>query len=163
MQMPIRAPLRHKFQRALLACACGLALAGALTAPARAALGERAESVAPDAAQFHAQARVSTRPAFTIHELRTPTGTVIREFVASSGDVFAVAWRGPFKPDLRSLLGTHYLRYASAPRTAGSTRSRLMIDQPDLVVHSGGHMRYYTGLAYLPQQLPAGVDEGQLQ
>ena len=163
MQMPTRSDTRCRIQHAWLASACGLALAGTLTAPATAALGDRAESVAPDAAQFHAQARVSTRPAFTVHELQTPTGTVIREFVASSGEVFAVSWRGPFKPDLRSLLGTHYLRYASAPRTAGSTRSRLMIDQPDLVVHAGGHMRYYTGLAYLPQRLPAGVDEGQLQ
>ena len=161
--MPTRSNARQGIPPAFLASIAGLALAVALTAPARAALGDRAESVAPDAAQFHALSRVSTRPAFTVHELQTPTGTVIREFVAPSGAVFAVSWRGPFKPDLRSLLGNHYLRYASAPRTAGSTRSRLMIDQPDLVVHSAGHMRYYTGLAYLPQQLPAGVGEEQLQ
>lgn len=161
--MLTRSGIHSPLQLALLASLCSLALAWAWSLPARAALGDRAESVAPDAAQFHAQARVSTRPAFTVHELQTPTGTVIREFVASSGEVFAVSWRGPFKPDLRSLLGSHYLRYASAPQTAGSTRSRMTIDQPDLVVHSTGHMRFYTGLAYLPRQLPAGVEAGQLQ
>jgi hypothetical protein len=160
--MPMPARQRHQLPRPWIASAC-LLLAAALAAPAQAALGGRAEAVAPDAAQFHAQARVSIRPAFTVHEFTTPTGTVIREFAAASGEVFAVSWRGPFKPDLRALLGDHYARYASAPRTAGSTRSRLMIDQPDLVVHSGGHMRYYSGLAYLPQQLPAGVSAGQLQ
>jgi hypothetical protein len=161
--MSTRFDSHRRRRRNLLAALSCVALAGALAGPAGAALGDRAESVAPDAAQFRAQARVSAGPAFTVHELHTPTGTVIREFVAASGQVFAVSWRGPFKPDLRSLLGNHYLRYASAPRTAGSTRNRLLIDQPDLVVHSGGHMRYYSGLAYLPQQLPAGVTPEQLQ
>ena len=105
--------------RRLLIALSIVALTGALAAPAWAALGERAESVAPDAAQFRAQARVSAGPGFTVHELHTPTGTVIREFVAASGQVFGVSWQGPFKPDLRSLLGNHYLRYASAPRSAG--------------------------------------------
>jgi hypothetical protein len=148
---------------AILLAAGGLALSGAWAPPAHAELGGQAESVAPDAAQFHAQARVSTRPAFTIHEIDTPAGTVIREFVAPSGTVFAVSWQGPFKPDLRALLGSHYQRYASTPRTTGSSHSRLMIDQPDFVVHEAGHARYFSGLAYLPQQLPAGVGEEQLQ
>jgi Protein of unknown function (DUF2844) len=160
--MPTRFHLSRTRRRSLLVAVSVLALAADLAPTARAALGDRVESVAPDAMQFRAQARVSAGPAFTVHELHTPTGTVIREFVAASGQVFAVSWRGPFKPDLRSLLGNHYLRYASAPRTAGSTRNRLLIDQPDLVVHSGGHMRYYSGLAYLPQQLPAGVTGEQL-
>jgi hypothetical protein len=163
MQMPNRSHAQRKLSRPFLTSIGCLALAGAWSAPAPAALGDRAESVAPDAEQFHAQARVSTRPAFTIHELQTPAGTVIREFVASSGEVFAVSWRGPFKPDLRALLGNHYPRYASAPRATGSTRSRLMIDQADFVVHEAGHIRFYSGLAYLPQQLPAGVGEEQLQ
>ena len=49
------------------------------------------------------------------------------------------------------------------PRSPGSSRSRLLIDQPDLVVHAGGHIRSYAGLAYLPRLLPAGVSEEQLQ
>jgi uncharacterized protein DUF2844 len=161
--MPIRSRVRRTVYDALMLPLSCLALAGAWAAPARAALGDRAESVAPDAVRFHAQARMSRGAAFTVHELQTPTGTVIREFVAPSGAVFAVAWRGPFKPDLRMLLGEHYARFASAPPSSGSTRGRSMVDQPDLVVHSSGHMRYYSGLAYLPQQLPAGVGADQLQ
>lgn len=156
-------PKQSRIPRLILTLASGLALAAGAAWPARAALGERDASVDPDAVQFQARARVTTRPAFTVHELHTPTGTVIREFVAASGVVFAVSWQGPFKPDLGQLLGSHFQRYATAPRSPGSTRSRLMIDQPDLVVHSGGHMRYYSGLAYLPQSLPPGVDAGQLR
>ncbi len=156
-------PKQSRIPRLIATLASCLALAAAAAGPARAALGEPAESVDPDAMQFQARTRVAARPAFTVHELQTPTGTVIREFVAASGVVFAVSWQGPFKPDLGQLLGTHFQRYATAPRSPGSTRSRLMIDQPDLVVHAGGHMRYYSGLAYLPQSLPAGVDEGQLR
>ena len=45
----------------------------------------------------------------------------------------------------------------------GSTRSRLVIEQPRLVVHAGGHMRSFAGIAYVPQLLPANVAETDLQ
>jgi hypothetical protein len=103
------------------------------------------------------------RAAYTVHELHTPTGTVIREFIAPSGVVFAVSWRGPFKPNMTLLLGQYMGKYVRAPRQAGSTRSRLMIEQPDLVVHAAGHMRAFAGIAYVPQLLPANVAEADLQ
>jgi hypothetical protein len=33
----------------------------------------------------------------------------------------------------------------------------------ELVVYSGGHLRAFSGYAYLPQALPAGVDPGVIQ
>jgi hypothetical protein len=149
-----------RFTLRLTAC---LLLAAGSAGPGWAALGEPEASVSADSGHFRARALVAARPSFTVHELRTPAGTVIREFVALSGTVFAVSWRGPFVPSMSLLLGQNFQRYANAPRSAGSTRSHLLIDQPDLVVHAGGHIRSYTGLAYLPQLLPAGVSAEQLR
>ena len=148
-----------------------LALLAALTLPAlwcaappaMAALGDTAVSVSNDSARFKASLRVVGGASYDVHELATPTGTTIREFVAPAGTVFAVAWRGPFKPDLRVLLGSYFNLYASAPRSAGSTRSHLAIDQQTLIVRAGGHMRAFSGLAWVPELVPAGVNPGELQ
>jgi hypothetical protein len=84
---------------------------------------------------------------------------VVREYVSPAGKVFGVAWQGPRIPDLRQLLGAYYAQYESAASAARSVRHRgpLLIQEPGLVVQSGGHMRAYNGLAYVPDLLPAGV------
>jgi Protein of unknown function (DUF2844) len=131
--------------------------------PAMAALGDTAVSVSNDSARLKASLRVVGGANYDVHELTTPAGTTIREFVAPAGTVFAVAWRGPFKPDLRVMLGGYFDLYASAPRSAGSTRAQLAIDQQTLVVRAGGHMRAFSGLAWVPGLVPAGVNPGELQ
>jgi Protein of unknown function (DUF2844) len=138
-------------------------LASAFSAPAWAALGDSMASITSDSQALAAHPRVAQRAAFTVHEMQTPTGTVIREFVAPSGVVFAVSWRGPFKPSMPLLLGQYFGDYARAPRSPGSTRSHLVIEQPQLVVHAGGHMRSFAGIAYVPKLLPANVAETDLQ
>ena len=87
--------LQQKSIRFGLRLAYALLLAAGPTAPGWAALGEPEASVSVDSGHFRASLHVAGRPSFTVHELRTPTGTVIREFVAPSGAVFAVSWRGP--------------------------------------------------------------------
>jgi hypothetical protein len=37
------------------------------------------------------------------------------------------------------------------------------ISQANLVVHASGHMRAFSGIAYLPQAIPAGVSVGELR
>lgn len=171
--------MRHKSSRTSRAKAAGgslvptpalalgllwsLLLGAVYSAPSRAALGDTVASVTSDSQQLKASVHVSTRTAYTVHELQTPTGTVIREFVAPSGVVFAVSWQGPFKPNMPLLLGRYFDSYANAQRSPNSTRSRAVIEQPDLVVHAGGHMRSFAGIAYVPQLLPANVVEGDLQ
>lgn len=131
---------------------------------ALAALGEPAESVSADTASMKASLRAVSRAGlYTIHELQTGAGTTVREYVAPSGLVFAVSWRGPFKPDLRSLLGRYFDAYGAAPRAAGAPRTHVTIAAPDLVVHASGHMRAFAGLAYVPSLMPANVTAGNLQ
>jgi Protein of unknown function (DUF2844) len=138
-------------------------LMAALAAPSWAALGDGAASVSDDAQQLRASPQVTARAAYSVHEFRAPTGTVIREFVSPAGVVFAVSWQGPFKPNLPLLMGRHYADYVNAERAPGSTRTHSKIEQPNLIVRAEGHMRSFAGLAVLPQLMPANVNEGELR
>jgi hypothetical protein len=142
------------------ALSCALAL---LPGIASAALGETATSVRGDTVRLKASLRVTSAATYTTHELTLPTGTIVREYLSAGGTVFAVSWRGPFKPDLPALLGRYFDTYASAPRSAGSSRSRLAIDQGNLVVRAGGHQRAFVGLAYVPQLMPQGLSATDLK
>jgi len=96
--------------------------------------------------------------AYNLHQIQTPTGTAIREYVSPSGKVFAVAWNGPWQPDLRQLLGSHFAEYQQALQSSNrKSRGPISIQLPDLVVELSGHMRSFSGRAYLVDQVPAGV------
>ena len=142
---------------------CGLAL-GVLTVAIPnhlfAALGENVSSVQSD--QVHMQASVRTIQSNThvVHELHSPTGTVVREYVSSGGTVFAVAWEGPWLPDMRQLLGSHfdeYVRAVQAQSNGRVGRRPIEIELPGLVVRMTGHPRSYTGHAFVPEMMPQGV------
>lgn len=95
-------------------------------------------------------------------------GTSVNEYVANaSGAVFAYTWQGPARPNLDALLGAYAADWRSA---AAALRAA---DRDDLhaarvvgahvIVETGGHMRAYVGRAWLPDALPAGIGEGDLQ
>jgi hypothetical protein len=135
--------------------------------PAAASLGGNVDSVQADQAQMKATARVATaNAAYTVHEIQTPTGTVVREYVTPGGQVFAVSWRGPARPNLQQLFGSYYDQYVRAAQQAKMQRPGHgpgSIQEPNLVVHSGGRMRFYVGKAYIPQMVPDGVQIDALQ
>jgi hypothetical protein len=130
---------------------------------ASATLGEPEITVQADVAQLHASIKSSQAlVGYRVHEVLLPSGTLLREFVAPSGNVFAVAWTGPTRPDLRQALGQYFDTYVSAPRAKYSDRRHVQIQQGDLVVESGGHMRALSGRAYLRSAIPSGVNLGDL-
>jgi hypothetical protein len=130
---------------------------------ASATLGEPEITVQADVARAHAAIKSSEdRTGYRVHEIQLPSGTVMREFVAPNGSVFAVAWQGPTRPDLRQALGQYFDAFASAPRSKLSDRRHLQIQQGDLVLQSGGHMRALSGRAYLQSAIPSGVNLGDL-
>jgi hypothetical protein len=135
-----------------------LLLAATPFTEAGAALGDLASSVATDQAHMHAARKVTPGTAYSVHEITVPSGTRVREFVSTAtGRVFALTWQGPYMPDLKQLLGDQFDTFAQAAGGARVSRSNAMVSQPGLVVHSSGHMRAFSGKAYLPNQLPAGV------
>ena len=130
---------------------------------ASATLGQPEITVQSDVAHAHAVIRSSEdRSSYRVHEIQLPSGTVMREFVAPNGNVFAVAWQGPTRPDLRQALGLYFGAFASAPRSKFSDRRDVQIQQGDLVLQSGGHMRALSGRAYLQSAIPSGVSLGDL-
>jgi hypothetical protein len=138
--------------------AAWLVLAGSSRALAE--LGGNVTTVDSDQQQMQGAKRaVRNAQSYSAHEFRAQSGTVVREFVSPGGKVFGVAWQGPRIPDLRQLLGSYYAEFERATTEARSIRHRgpLVIQEPGLVVQSGGHMRAYTGRAYAPDLLPEGV------
>jgi hypothetical protein len=142
------------------AIAVALAAAGFIAAPAaQAALGQPADSIAADATRLVAIAHASSvQGPYTVHTITLPSGTVVREYAGADGIVFGVAWDGPTLPDLKTMLGAAFDRFVSASATRGG--SPLAVSASDLVVYSSGHLRAFSGHAYLPQALPPGVDAG---
>ncbi|WP_427911846.1 DUF2844 domain-containing protein [Ramlibacter sp. MMS24-I3-19] len=137
------------------------AIALAAAGPAFAALGGAPNPPPPGAAAATTQQAVTAAGAAYSHVQRQlETGTVLHEFVDSGGTVFAVAWSGPFLPDLRELLGASFP--ALQESAARGRTSALSISRPDLVLVSAGHMRGFEGRAWLPTRLPAGFDPRQI-
>ncbi len=130
---------------------------------ATATLGGDVSSVESDRAHMKAASvATTTSDLYTAHEMQTPSGTTVREYANSDGIVFAVTWRGPFPADLRQTLGTYFQTYQNAPRAKRHGHRLDVLEQPDLVVHSGGRLRAFVGSAYVPQLVPTGVNIEQL-
>jgi len=132
--------------------------------PAFATLGGDATSVQADQAQMKATLRPAVNtPNYTVHEIQTPEGVMVKEFVSANGTVFAVVWQGPTMPNLQQLLGQYFNNYVAAAKAPHNGHRHLSISQPGLVVHAQGRMRAFFGIAYLPNRLPTGVTPEQLQ
>jgi len=125
-----------------------------------AALGGDATTVQADQLKMQGSLSTTSADAYSVHEIQVPTGVTVREFVSPAGKVFAVAWQGPFHPDLRQVLGAYYDQYiqaAQAQRATRKGRGPLLIQEPGFVIQISGHMRSFVGRAYVPQMMPAGV------
>lgn len=130
-----------------------------------AALGERESQISSDQVKLRAsKVQRTTQPQYSVHEITTDANTV-KEFVGADGIVFAVSWRGTFRPDLKTLFGTYYQEYQvrDSARARMVGRRPISISTDRLVVQKGGHMRDVYGLAYLPAKMPAGVQPDDLQ
>ena len=134
-----------------------------LAAPrfASAALGGDASTIDADRIRMQgALLRIARTDTFTVHEVQSATGTAIREYVSPSGTVFAVAWQGPWMPNLRQLLGAYFERFqrgADAARRRSRGRGPLRIDDGEIVVQVMGHARAFSGVVTVPRLVPNGV------
>jgi hypothetical protein len=137
-----------------------------LPLPALAALGGDVASVHEDQAQMKGSLKTTEAMTYTVHEIKGAAGTVVREYVSPAGDVFGVSWQGPDLPNMQQILGSYFHAFstaAQAQRTVHRARGPLNIQQPGLVVESGGHIRAYSGRAYDPGKLPQGVSANDIR
>jgi hypothetical protein len=138
----------------------------ALPLPASAALGGDVSSVQEDQAQMKGTLKTTEAQAYTVHEITGAGNTVVKEYASPAGKIFAITWHGQFIPNMQQLLGTYFDQYAQAAKAQREShpgRHPLNIQQSGLVVQSGGHMRSYTGRAYVPDMVPQGVNVDALQ
>ena len=138
---------------------CGLLFSGSA---AQAHLGGTQASIQADglAWQAPAVAAAASGARFTVFTHTTPEGVKVRQFLSATGLVFAVAWDGPVLPDMERLLGDQFPLYQNALL---QRKRSVRVDMPALSLESGGMMRAFVGRAYLPGQLPAGVNAVELQ
>ena len=130
-----------------------------LATPSWAALGESVDSLASDQERLRGELRSTAGDGFSVHEIRSADGTVVREYASPAGLVFAVAWQAPFGPDLPHLLGSWFAEFQRAAQSPVRRHGPLAVRTERLVVESGGHMRAFRGRAYLPGALPDAVSE----
>jgi hypothetical protein len=101
---------------------------------------------------------------YSITESTLDTGTVVREYADNAGLVFAVSWSGPVLPDLKTLLGGHFDTMSQeAARQPRAGHSQLALDRSDIVIVSSGHMRSFSGRAWIPSALPAGFSTDSIE
>lgn len=133
-------------------------LAASVPLAADAALGGMRSSIAQEQAKFHAQLRTQARGSATLHELTLPNGTIVKQLSNAQGQIYALSWHGPGKPDLRSLLGAHFGTFQTdnAQPNGRFIRRPMMVWRGDLIIQTGGHPGAFWGIAYLPQLTPAG-------
>jgi hypothetical protein len=138
----------------------------AFSISASAELGGDVTSVQNDQVRMKATLKVTEAQAYTIQEITSPEGTVVKEFVSPAGKVFGVAWTGHFMPELQQLLGTYFVQFSQAAQSQqASHRARrvISVQEPGLVVQSAGRMRSYHGRAYIPEMIPQGVGPEVIQ
>jgi hypothetical protein len=111
--------------------------------PGDATLGQPADSVESDRIALSAvRGGTTVQNGYTVQEINYG-GTAVREYVSSSGVVFAVAWNGIRHPDLTALLGSYTDQYRrtlqQTPRQPGVRHLSVRTD--GVVVEKWGHVR----------------------
>ncbi|TSK07986.1 MAG: DUF2844 domain-containing protein [Geobacter sp.] len=153
-----------------LRCLIPLGLAAAICFcqdRAEATLGEAADTIAKDRKALSGVSQKTLSSArYRVQQMASGTGkTAIREYVSPSGIVFAVAWNGFVRPNLKVLLGSYHNDYQKAlsrrARNPGHREMKLVSER--LVVETWGHMRNLQGRAYLPGLLPEGVNIDEIR
>jgi hypothetical protein len=90
----------------------------------------------------------------------------VRQYVAPSGQIYAVSWDGPAMADVSVLLGTWFEQYRQGAGAALANANGLhssRVSDENLVVETAVRLRDFSGRAWLPDALPAGVAAADIE
>ncbi|ASV96964.1 DUF2844 domain-containing protein [Paraburkholderia aromaticivorans] len=124
---------------------------------------------APTVLRAAAQSAVSTSPQpsnaapYSLHQSIDANGVTLREYVLPDNVVFAVSWDGPIRPDMTALLGSYFPNFVNAGQSRARGTGPLIDGNDDFRVESSGRLGRFSGMAWLPRLMPAGVRPGDLQ
>jgi hypothetical protein len=114
-----------------------------------------------------AAATPATQPAntapYSTHQSVDANGVTIREYVLPGNVVFAVTWDGPIRPDMTALLGSYFPNFVNAGQTRAQGTGPLIDGNDDFRIESAGRLGRFSGMAWLPRLMPAGVRASDLQ
>ena len=148
---------------------------------ADAELGGALSSVMADGGRMGARVNSVAMGGYTRHDLTRGNGAMVHELTNAlgrrlrgaarqeqpRGQVFAVTWSGPGKPDLRSLLGARFATFQAANAAGGRTMRALrrppQVNEADLQIQTAGHMGFFRGVAFIPSLAPAGFSPSDLK
>lgn len=133
-------------------------------AAAQAELGGLAR-IAADGDRLRANVASVAAGGYTRHDLTRSNAGLVHEFTNGSGQVFAVTWQGPGKPDLRLLLGPYFTALAGdrgTGRAMHALRRPPQVGRPDVQIQTAGHMGWFRGVAFVPALAPAGFAPADL-
>ena len=158
--------------RPLVSLACSrltlLVVAAALASSSRAPaeLGGAFATVQTDSHRMGARMASADMGRYTRHVLTRGNGGTVHELTNAAGQVFAVTWSGPGKPDLRAVLGRYFTAFQSASGTPGRTMHALrrpaQVNRSGVQIQTGGHMGWFRGVAFVPALAPSGFVAGDL-
>lgn len=100
---------------------------------------------------------------YSLHQSIDANGVTLREYVLPGNVVFAVSWDGPIRPDMAALLGSYFPNFANAAPSRARGTGPLVDGNDDFRVESTGRLGRFSGMAWLPRLMPAGVRPGDLQ
>ena len=147
------------------------ALGGAPVAKASGSLVIRAATLQSVAGSAPASSTAGNQPAsavtatapYTMRQSVDANGVTIREYLLPANVVFAVTWQGPIRPNMRALLGSYFTNYVAAGQTGVRGSGPLIEGNDDFRIESAGRLGNFSGMAWLPRLLPAGVRPGDLE
>jgi hypothetical protein len=93
---------------------------------------------------------------YTVKETTLSSGTIVREYVAQSGTVFAITWHGPQMAALNTLLGAYFSAYlqglsdacGDGRRLRSTGGSAVRARRPDRWAHGGVYRAAHTCLRH---------------
>jgi len=89
-------------------------------------------------------------------------GITIKEYLNSSGQVFAVSWKGITHPDLQPIFGEYYTEFEKIKTNEHRGMHHYSVRSEKLVVEKSGRMRNVSGHAFVPDLLPQGFNTNEL-
>jgi hypothetical protein len=128
-----------------------------------AVLGESVRTVQDDQQYMRGNLVVMTHRGYSIHQISSSNGHVIKEYVSLQGSVFGISWQGSTIPNLQQFLGSYFTQLQDAMRSSRRRRGPLVVRTDQVVIETGGHQRSFHGRAYIPDLLPATVSPADIQ
>ena len=100
---------------------------------------------------------------YALHQSVDANGVTVREYALPGNVVFAVSWDGPIRPDMTALLGSYFPNFVGAAQGRARGTGPLVDGNDNFRVESTGRLGRFSGMAWLPRLMPAGVRPGDLQ